>query len=144
MSMEEWCALTIRTRLLAPRKGLEGRVSVPPSKSYTHRMVAMAALAEGKSRIRRPLLSRDTNATIAACQAFGAQVEVADSVLIMKGTAFPKTPADVVNVENSGTTLRFMTSILGAAPEGYSVLTGDASIRRRPMQPLLDTLDQLG
>jgi len=50
----------------------------------------------------------------------------------------------VVNVENSGTTLRFMTSAFSLAPEGFAVLTGDSSIRRRPMGPLLDTLGQLG
>ena len=49
-----------------------------------------------------------------------------------------------MNVENSGTTLRFMTSAFAAAPEGHVVLTGDSSIRRRPMQPLLDTLKELG
>ncbi len=132
-----------RTRLLAPSGRLSGEVSVPPSKSYTHRAIVMAALAIGTSRVRRPLLSRDTNATIAACQAFGAHIEIKNSSLVVRGTE-PKTPEDVVNVENSGTTLRFMTSILAAAPDGCSVLTGDASIRRRPMQPLLDTLAQLG
>ncbi len=133
-----------RTTLLSPTTGgLKGEISVPPSKSYTHRAVAMAALARGNSRLTRPLISRDTNATIMACQAFGARVEHANEVILVEGCG-PRTPEDVVNVENSGTTLRFMTSILAAAPEGHSVLTGDVSIRKRPMQPLLDTLGQLG
>lgn len=126
---------------------LSGSVSVPPSKSYTHRAVLMASLAadrRGKvSRIRNPLLSRDTNATVDACSAMGAEMERRAGVLTIKGTR-PKVPDDVVNVENSGTTLRFMTSALSLAPQGYVVLTGDSSIRRRPMQPLLDTLGQLG
>lgn len=125
---------------------LEGTVSVPPSKSYTHRAVLMASLASGGrkgSKIRNPLLSRDTNATVDACVAMGAQMEREDGAVTIKGTA-PKVPDNVVNVENSGTTLRFMTSAFSLAPEGFVVLTGDSSIRRRPMQPLLDALEQLG
>jgi 3-phosphoshikimate 1-carboxyvinyltransferase len=134
------------TRVLASGP-LSGSVSVPPSKSYTHRAVLMASLAvaggRGGSRIRNPLLSRDTNATVDACAAMGAGMERREGVLTIKGTR-PKVPDDVVDVENSGTTLRFMTSALSLAPEGYALLTGDSSIRRRPMQPLLDALGQLG
>jgi 3-phosphoshikimate 1-carboxyvinyltransferase len=141
---------------------LSGSVHVPPSKSYTHRAVLMASLAvaavaeaeAATSRIRNPLLSRDTNATLAACRAMGATIEKhpegggddkEEVVLAISGT-HPRLPADVVNVENSGTTLRFMTSVfsLVTEAEGYTVITGDSSIRRRPMQPLLDTLGQLG
>lgn len=127
---------------------LSGSVSVPPSKSYTHRAVLMASLATAggrgrDSKIRNPLLSRDTNATVDACAAMGAEMERGEGALTIRGTR-PKVPDDVINVENSGTTLRFMTSAFSLAPEGYVVLTGDSSIRRRPMQPLLDTLGQLG
>jgi 3-phosphoshikimate 1-carboxyvinyltransferase len=134
------------TRVLADGP-LNGSVSVPPSKSYTHRAVLMASLAvagNGKgSRIRGPLLSRDTNATVGACAAMGAEMERQEGVLTIRGAA-PRVPDDVVSVENSGTTLRFMTSAFSLATKGYVVLTGDPSIRRRPMQPLLDTLGQLG
>ena len=135
------------TRVMA-QGPLRGSVSVPPSKSYTHRAVLMASLAmtDGRgrgSRIRNPLLSRDTNATVEACTAMGAKMERRDGVLTVEG-ASPTVPDDVVNVENSGTTLRFMTSAFSLSPDGYAVLTGDSSIRRRPMQPLLDALGQLG
>ncbi len=122
---------------------LAGSVRVPPSKSYTHRAVLMASLAEGESTISNVLFSRDTKATMAACRAMGAKCEQERSTLRVSGT-IPATPDDVVNVENSGTTLRFMTSTFAAAPDGYVVLTGDSSIRRRPMQPLLDSLKELG
>jgi 3-phosphoshikimate 1-carboxyvinyltransferase len=128
--------------LTAPGR-LSGTVAVPPSKSYTHRAVLMASLAEGESMVSNALLSRDTNATIAACRSMGAKLEQTGSALRISGT-MPQTPDDVVNAENSGTTLRFMTSVFAAASEGYAVLTGDASIRRRPMQPLLDALGELG
>lgn len=122
---------------------LEGAVSLPPSKSYTHRAVLMASLCDGRSKVSNALFSRDTNATIAACRAMGATMEQSGDTLTITGTK-PRIPDDVVNVENSGTTLRFMTSTFAGAPEGFVVLTGDSSIRRRPMQPLLDTLKELG
>jgi len=108
--------------------------------------MASLATADGRGRgsnIRNPLLSRDTIATVDACAAMGAKMERHEGALTIKGTR-PKVPDDVINVENSGTTLRFMTSAFSLAQEGYVVLTGDSSIRRRPMQPLLDTLGQLG
>ncbi len=132
------------TRVAIPKGGtLEGSVSVPPSKSYTHRATLMASLAEGASTVSNALVSRDTKATIEACRAMGATIDERGLTLRIVGTA-PKTPDDIVNVENSGTTLRFMTSAFATAPEGYAVLSGDSSIRRRPMQPLLDTLGEIG
>src|SRR6266849_940274 len=89
------------TRVLAAGP-LNGSVSVPPSKSYTHRAVLMASLAvadrRGRgSKIRNPLLSRDTNATVDACAAMGAEMERREGVLTIKGT-HPKVPDDVINV----------------------------------------------
>lgn len=131
-----------RTRLEARGK-LSGKVAVPPSKSYTHRAVVMASLSEGTSRVSNPLISRDTLATVRACRAMGARVEE-DTGLVKVVGAEPGAPDDVVNVDNSGTTLRFMTSVFSLAERGYTVLTGDASTRRRPMQGLLDALVALG
>ncbi len=125
------------------RGRLEGSVRVPPSKSYTHRAVVMASLANGDSTVTNPLVSGDTNATVNACKAFGAAIVKRGGTFAVRGTR-PRTPEDVVNVENSGTTLRLLTSIFSLTQDGYAVLTGDASIRKRPMQPLLDALGQLG
>ncbi len=145
--MARSASMTGATRVVSEGP-LAGSVSVPPSKSYTHRAVLMASLALGQkgskvSEIRNPLLSRDTNATVDACAAMGASIEREYGVLLIKGMR-PRLPDDVVNVENSGTTLRFMTSAFSLAPDGFVLLTGDSSIRRRPMQPLLDALGQLG
>lgn len=95
------------------------------------------------SKIKRPLLSRDTRATIDACKLFGADI-LEEDVLVVKGRLPLIVPDNVVNVENSGTTLRLMTSVSALAPKGYSVLTGDASIRTRPMLPLLKALNSIG
>ncbi len=122
---------------------LEGSLTLPPSKSYTHRAVLMASLARGTSTVGNPLFSRDTGATVSSCRAMGADIGDEDGRLAITGCG-PSAAPSVVNAENSGTTLRFMTSAFALAPSGYTVLTGDGSVRSRPMQPLLDALGELG
>jgi 3-phosphoshikimate 1-carboxyvinyltransferase len=117
----------------------------PSSKSYTHRAIAVASLASGqKSTITNALLARDTLATLAGCRAFGAEIRHEEETVEVKGVAELKTPENVINAENSGTTIRIMTAMSGLVKSGYVVLTGDESLRKRPMQPILDALKQLG
>ncbi len=123
---------------------IKGVVKAPPSKSYTHRALLVACLAEGESYLRDPLYSADTLATLEACQSLGCTVEVEDELCTVQGTAGDiKTPGDVLDLKNSGTTLRFLTTMTSLAPE-CTVLTGDDSLRGRPMQDLLDSLQKLG
>jgi 3-phosphoshikimate 1-carboxyvinyltransferase len=122
---------------------LEGTVKAPPSKSYTHRAVIIAALAEGVSEIRDPLIAEDTLSSLNACRAFGIRVDEGDAWTVHGSGGELETPDDVIYLGNSGTTLRLMTSVAGLA-ENYTVLTGDESLRTRPMQPLLDALRPLG
>ncbi|MDD4331972.1 MAG: 3-phosphoshikimate 1-carboxyvinyltransferase [Methanosarcinaceae archaeon] len=121
---------------------LHGDVFAPPSKSYTHRAVAIAALS-GAAKIHRPLLSADTLATIRSCKMFGAEIEKREETLYIQGVSGkPKIPGNVIDVANSGTTLRFMTAI-SALTKGITVLTGDSSLRTRPNGPLLEVLKKL-
>jgi 3-phosphoshikimate 1-carboxyvinyltransferase len=92
--------------------------------------------------VKRPLISADTRATIFAAEAFGAEIELNDEVTIQGVSNKPQTPEDVINVLNSGTTLRFCSAV--AALTDGAVLTGDASIRTRPNGPLLSSLNDLG
>jgi 3-phosphoshikimate 1-carboxyvinyltransferase len=98
----------------------------------------------GSSKIINPLISRDTIATINACRAFGVEIKSAGKGLIISGNASLKVPDDVINVENSGTTMRFVTAISALLNTGNVIITGDDSIRKRPMGPLLLALKQLG
>lgn len=124
------------------RSQVSGEVEVPPSKSYTHRAITISALGPGGS-VKRPLLSADTRATIRAAEAFGAEIAIEGETLAVAGAGGgPKTPENVIDVENSGTTLRIMAAV--AALTDGAVLTGDASIRRRPNGPLLKSLCDLG
>ena len=125
-------------------KKVEGEVKAPPSKSYTHRALILASLAKGKSKLQDPLLSADTLATLEACQALGAEIEVFNDSCIIQGTGGNlKTPSDVLDLKNSGTTLRLLTTMASLTP-GQTVLTGDESLRGRPMQDLLKALEKLG
>ncbi|MHC1686454.1 MAG: 3-phosphoshikimate 1-carboxyvinyltransferase [Methanothrix sp.] len=123
------------------RSVLSGEVYAPPSKSYTHRAILITALGPGGT-VLRPLISADTRATISASEAFGAKVDVGEKVEIQGVNDRPRTPEDVINVLNSGTTMRFCAAV--AALTDGAVLTGDASIRTRPNGPLLGTLNDLG
>ena len=123
---------------------IEGTVKAPPSKSYTHRAFIMAFLAEGSSNIKDPLYSEDTLASLNSCITFGSNVKRYNSTCKIIGVnGNPLTPENVLDLKNSGTTLRIITSVASLA-EGYTVLTGDESLRTRPMQDLLDALRPLG
>jgi 3-phosphoshikimate 1-carboxyvinyltransferase len=125
------------------RSEIKGAVNAPPSKSYTHRAIAIAALSK-KATVKNPLISEDTRATIRASEAFGASIEHKKDSLVIKGLDGKlKTPDNVLDAANSGTTLRIMTAVASLA-EGATVLTGDASIRSRPNTPLLNALNDLG
>jgi len=122
---------------------LSGVITCPPNKSYSHRAVFLAALANGKSNLRNVLLSRDTLATINACKVFGAKIEISNSTVTVesKGEIIPQT--NEIDASNSGTTIRISTAI-SSLSDNTITLTGDSSLRNRPMQPLLDALEQLG
>jgi 3-phosphoshikimate 1-carboxyvinyltransferase len=131
-------------RLIVERSEIGGSVAIPGSKSHTIRAVTIGTLAQGTSRIERPLDSLDTRAAVTAGRALGADIEIADDEWVVHGTGGElQTPADVVSVGNSGTTLYFCLS-MAALGEGWTILTGDAQTRSRPAGPLLGALGSLG
>lgn len=135
------------TKLEISKSFLEGNIKCPPSKSYTHRAIAIASLADGKSTISNPLISRDTIATISGCKMFGIKIEKSNEnvncIQILGKNQF-ETPKDIIDAKNSGTTIRILTSMAGLVKNGYTILTGDDSLKTRPMQPLISALNQLG
>jgi 3-phosphoshikimate 1-carboxyvinyltransferase len=132
------------TSIVVRRSRLSGSVHCPSSKSYSHRAIAIGSLAEQQSTITHVLMARDTLATIAGCCALGADIKYDPTRMRIKGTDRFNPPENVINAENSGTTIRIITAMSGLVRTGYTVLTGDESLRNRPMQPILDALQQLG
>ncbi|MCX6767338.1 MAG: 3-phosphoshikimate 1-carboxyvinyltransferase [Candidatus Micrarchaeota archaeon] len=123
---------------------IRGMAEAPPSKSYTHRAIILAALAKGKSVIDKALVSDDTLYTAEACMALGAKIERKGSTFIVNGTGGELgARAKKVFIGNSGTTIRLMSSVAALAG-GAVVFDGTAEMRKRPIRDLLDALGQLG
>jgi 3-phosphoshikimate 1-carboxyvinyltransferase len=121
---------------------VDGSVTPPASKSHTHRSFVMASLAEGDSAIRHPLVSADTESTINAMKAFGAEFDRdGDTVLVTGGRLH--VPSGTIDAGNSGTTMRLVTGVAALFNE-MTFVTGDSSLLKRPMSPLLDALSQMG
>jgi len=122
---------------------IKGEINCPSNKSYTHRGIFLASLAGNNSKVENVLLSADTKATIEACKKFGAVIEVNDSDIIVKKSIKIGINVPEINTENSGTTIRIAIGIASLFSEEI-ILTGDASLQKRPMQPLLDALSSIG
>jgi 3-phosphoshikimate 1-carboxyvinyltransferase len=122
---------------------LNGEVTCPANKSYTHRGVFLAALSDGKSIIKKILRSNDTKATIDACNAFGVNVDESDDTITVTNTIGSTVQGSMINAQNSGTTIRIATAI-AALSGGNTELTGDESLKQRPMRPILNSLEELG
>ena len=122
---------------------ISGQVVCPPNKSYTHRAIFLASLAGNNSRVDNVLLSADTIATIEACKKFGAEIEIKNSSIIVKNPIKLGIDVPEINTENSGTTIRIASGIASLFSEEI-ILTGDSSLQKRPMQPLLDALSSIG
>ena len=133
------------TDLICRRSSLKGEVRIPGSKSHTIRALAIAALAVGESSVRAPLDSNDTRAAVEAYRALGAEIETRSDAWIVRGTGGAvRAPENVIDVRNSGVTLRTGMGSCALLREGMAVLTGDEQIRRRPAGPLAASLNDLG
>jgi len=124
---------------------LSRSVQIPGSKSHTIRGLIIGSLAEGRSLLRQPLQSSDTESCVRVCRALGAAVDTTrPDVWQIDGTAgAPRAAPDTVDVGNSGTTL-FLAMTAAALADGMSRFTGDEQIRRRSAGPLLAALRSLG
>lgn len=123
---------------------LQGNIEVPASKSHTIRAIVIASLAKGCSTIINPLDSADTKAAVNGCVALGAKIEKRENEWFIKGfNGKPKQPVKKLDMLNSGTSINLLTSI-AALGDFKVILDGDYSLRKRPVQPLLDALNNLG
>lgn len=122
-------------------------VRVPGDKSLTHRALILAALADGGSRIRRPLDGGDTRSTAAALRSLGCEVPELDAAgeITIRGRGLRglRAPTDAIDCGNSGTTARLLMGVLAAHRFG-STLTGDLSLRSRPMRRVTEPLSRMG
>ena len=125
---------------------LQGRLRVPGDKSISHRSVMFASLAEGRSRISGFLNGEDCLSTMKAFPAMGAEVQIdAPDRLRIGGVGLHglKAPTQALDLGNSGTSMRLMAGLM-SGQRFSSVLSGDASLSRRPMRRVVDPLRRMG
>jgi 3-phosphoshikimate 1-carboxyvinyltransferase len=126
---------------------LRGRIQIPGDKSISHRALMLGAIASGETRIKGLLLGEDPRSTAACFQAMGVQMSALDDEWVTVqgvGLGHLQEPVDVLNAGNSGTTLRLMLGLLASQPDRFFTVTGDASLRSRPMDRVIRPLNQMG
>ncbi|MEW6681981.1 MAG: 3-phosphoshikimate 1-carboxyvinyltransferase [Nitrospirota bacterium] len=137
--------------VIEPGRPLQGRVEVPGDKSITHRAIMLGGLARGETLVRGYLPADDCLRTVAAIRALGRTIEDLESsnrptlriAGCASGSSILREPADVIDCGNSGTSLRLLTGLVAGFPM-CTVLTGDASLRRRPMGRVVEPLRAMG
>jgi 3-phosphoshikimate 1-carboxyvinyltransferase len=129
---------------IRPAASVRGTVKIPGDKSISHRAAMIAALADGRSRIENFAASEDCGSTLRCLRELGVYVESEENAVAIEGRpgGFSQ-PASPLDCGNSGTTMRLMAGILAGQPV-ETVLTGDDSLRNRPMRRVIGPLERMG
>ena len=133
------------SQTIRPARAISGALSVPGDKSISHRYAILAALAEGRSEIHNFSPAADCHSTLECLRRLGISVAIEKARVVIHGTGLRglKAPKKKLDAENSGTTMRLLAGVL-AGQSFASTLTGDASLRRRPMRRVIEPLMQMG
>ena len=126
-------------------KPLIGNLKIPGDKSISHRSIILGALSDGELTISNFLTSDDCNATIKAMRELGADISVNDNQVDIKGKGLYslKKPKQIIDAGNSGTLIRLLTGVL-SVQDFDSVITGDDSLKKRPMGRIIEPLTSCG
>lgn len=124
---------------------LRGEITPPSDKSISHRSLILAAIADGRSIIRNILRADDPMSTLGIMRSLGVEImDDGDTIEVSgRGIHELKEPHDILDCGNSGTTMRLLTGLLSGQPF-FSVITGDDSIRKRPMKRVITPLRMMG
>ncbi len=126
---------------------LQGRIRVPGDKSISHRALMLGALAQGETVIHGLLLGEDPRSTASCFRSMGAEISDLNTEEVrVRGIGLGNLvePSNVLDAGNSGTTLRLMLGILASHPDRFFTVTGDSSLRSRPMSRVVKPLQQMG
>ncbi|MGF1480630.1 MAG: 3-phosphoshikimate 1-carboxyvinyltransferase [Cyanophyceae cyanobacterium] len=138
-----------QTLIIAPASGvsLRGRFRVPGDKSISHRALMLGSIAEGETIIEGLLVGEDPRSTARCFQEMGAKISPLNAgKVIVEGVGLGQLqePENVLDAGNSGTTIRLMIGLLAATPGRFFTITGDQSLRSRPMSRVVKPLQQMG
>ena len=126
---------------------LRGKVNLPGDKSISHRALMFGAIAEGETIIEGLLVGEDPRSTARCFRQMGAKITPLNKKQVVVqgiGLGNLKEPKNVLNAGNSGTTIRLMLGFLASQPDSFFVVTGDDSLRTRPMSRVISPLEQMG
>ena len=126
---------------------LQGSLSIPGDKSVSHRALILGALSQGETKIQRLLLGEDVISTANCLRSLGVSIsDLREPTVVVKGRGLGQLvePLDVLDAGNSGTTMRLMLGILAAQPNCMFAMTGDRSLRSRPMSRVIEPLSLMG
>ena len=132
-------------KLTMNKQSLAGSITVPSDKSISHRSIILGAIAHGKTRVENFLRADDCMNTIEVFRDLGVRIEDDGEIITIygKGIEGLKKPEKILDVGNSGTTIRLISGIL-AGTSFETRITGDDSIEKRPMSRIMDPLNQMG
>jgi 3-phosphoshikimate 1-carboxyvinyltransferase len=133
-------------RIIKPAKRLAGIVQIPGDKSISHRTAILGSLAEGITTIDNYLPGKDCASTLKCLRSIGVRIAKGPNTVVSVhgvGESGFSEPKNVLNAGNSGTTMRLLSGLLAAQPF-FSVITGDISLRSRPMKRLIEPLRKMG
>ena len=125
---------------------LQGSLAIPGDKSISHRALILGALAQGETQIQGLLVGEDVVSTANCLRSLGVEISAltAETVLVQGEGGELQEPLELLNAGNSGTTMRLMLGILAAQPNCFFSLSGDRSLRSRPMSRVVKPLTQMG
>ena len=131
--------------LIQPAKRIRGAIKLPGDKSISHRAAILAALATGASRLENYSTSADCDSTLSCLLQLGVELERSGTAVLINGAGADglRAPSAALDCGNSGTTMRLLAGIL-AGQSFNSIMTGDESLRARPMQRVVEPLSMMG
>ncbi len=130
---------------LSPCHSLKGDLEVSADKSISHRALIFSALAQGEGSVHNCLEAQDTRSTCNCLRQLGVDIKAEQGRLVVRGNGWQglQEPEKVLDCGNSGTTMRLLTGLLAGRPF-LSILSGDDSLRRRPMRRIIEPLERMG
>jgi len=132
-------------KVISPGGAIDGAIDLPGDKSISHRYAILGALAEGRTEIANFASAADCRSTLECVKRLGAEVGTKDGRVFISGRGLDglRAPRKTLDAANSGSTIRMLAGLL-AGQAFTSKITGDASLRKRPMRRVIDPLTQMG
>src|SRR5437588_2336846 len=130
---------------ISPVSAIRAAIDLPGDKSISHRYAMIAAIARSETRIRNYPTGANCHSTLSCLRALGVEIEGGGAEFVIQGKGLDglRKPAAALDAGNSGSTIRMLSGILAAQPFPTRI-SGDASLSRRPMQRIMQPLEQMG